>query len=256
MQIPSLLWTLVASASLWLEVHAIINGELQKTANPYVVSVVVSGWTGDSHLCGGTIIGAKTVLTAAHCTEGSSASNLRIKYGGTDRLNLSKSIAVNKITQHPSYSSSTHNEDFALLILDKAVTAPDGSPMTTYAQVSTKSPSTGTDITMSGWGKLRGEDNTLPKEIHTATLSSLEATACNEKWADINRVTKKMACAESTSKSFCKGDDGGPVMNAEGSVVFGVMSWNANGCPADSTVRPNVYSDVSLERAWIIMSIV
>lgn len=256
MQMPSLLRTLVASASLWPEAHAIINGELQKTANPYIVSIVASGWTGDFHLCGGTIIGAKTVLTAAYCTEGSSASSLRIKYGGTDRLSLSKSIAVKKIIQHPSCSSSTHNEDFALLILDKAVTTPDGSPTTTYAQVSMKGPTTGTDITMSGWGKLKGEENTLPKQIHTATLSSLEAAACNEKWADINQVTKKMACAESTSKSFCEGDDGGPVMDAEGSVVFGVMSWNANGCPADTTVRPNVYSDVSSERAWIVMSIV
>ena len=62
------------------------------------------------------------------------------------------------------------------------------------------------------------------------------------------------ACAESPSKSFCRGDDGGPAMDAIGAVVYGVMSWNADGCPADTTVRPNVYAEVSSVRDWIVQN--
>ena len=37
---------------------------------PWQISLVSSGWFGDSHICGGSLIGAKTVLTAAHCCDG------------------------------------------------------------------------------------------------------------------------------------------------------------------------------------------
>jgi trypsin len=240
---------LAASAILWPAVHAIINGDLQDSASPYIVSIVSSD---DSHICGGTIIGATTVLTAAHCTEGSAASDLRIAYGGTDRTNLPKSIPVTEIIQHPSYSSSTSDSDFALLHLSEAVTQPDGAPMTSYAHLSTQSPPTGLDIRMSGWGLLGGDTADLPAQLYAATLTSLEAAACNERWADVKPISATMACAESTSKSFCNGDDGGPAMDGLGAVVYGVMSWKADGCPADTTVRPNVYSEVSSVRDWIV----
>jgi secreted trypsin-like serine protease len=38
--------------------------------------------------------------------------------------------------------------------------------------------------------------------------------------------------------------------------VYGVMSWKADGCPADTTGRPNVYSEVSSVRDWIVRNVV
>ena len=37
---------------------------------PWQISLVSSGWFGDSHICGGSLIGTRTVLTAAHCCDG------------------------------------------------------------------------------------------------------------------------------------------------------------------------------------------
>lgn len=257
MAFTNILQTLAASAVFLPAVHAIINGEPKDPASPYLVSLVSSGSFGDSHICGGTIIGAHTVLTAAHCTAGFGASDLRVNYGGTDRTALPKSIPVTEIIQHPSFSSSTSDSDFALLHLAEGVTQPDGSPMTNYAHLSTQSPPTGLDISMSGWGLVQSDGPPdLPTQLYTATLQSLEAAACNEKWSDVRTVSPTMACAESTSKSFCRGDDGGPAMDAIGAVVYGVMSWNADGCPADTTARPNVYAEVSSVRDWIAQNIV
>jgi trypsin len=231
-----ILATLAATAVFWPQVHAIINGDPKDVASPYIVSLVISGPFGDSHICGGTIIGAHTVLTAAHCTAGFGASDLRVKYGGTDRNNLPKSISVTEIITHPSYNPST---------------------MTNYAHLSTQSPPTGLDISMSGWGLVQSDSPPdLPTQLYTAMLQSLEAAACNEKWSGVRTVSPTMACAESTSKSFCRGDDGGPAMDAIGAVVYGVMSWNADGCPADTTVRPNVYAEVSSVRDWIVQNVV
>jgi len=248
-----ILQTLAASAAFWSGVDAIINGELKDPASPYLVSLANSG---DSHICGGTLIGAHTVLTAAHCTDGLAASDLKIKYGGTDRTTLPVSIPVTEIIQHPAYNPSTSDSDFALLHLSEAVTQPDGAPMTNYAHLSTQSPPTGLDIILSGWGLVQSDTDALPTQLYTATLSSLEAAACNEKWADVKQISPTMACAESMSKSFCRGDDGGPAMDGIGAVIYGVMSWSADGCPADTTVRPNVYSEVSSVRDWIVQNTV
>ena len=252
-----ILATLAATAVFWPQVHAIINGDPKDVASPYIVSLVIPGPFGDSHICGGTIIGAHTVLTAAHCTAGFGASDLRVKYGGTDRTALSKSISVTEIITHPSYNPSTSDSDFTLIHLLEPVTQPEGSPMTNYAHLSTQSPPTGLDISMSGWGLVQSDGPPdLPTQLYTATLQSLEAAACNEKWSGVRTVSPTMACAESTSKSFCRGDDGGPAMDAIGAVVYGVMSWNADGCPADTTARPNVYAEVSSVRDWIVQNVV
>jgi secreted trypsin-like serine protease len=250
-----ILQTLAASAVFWPEVNAIINGELKNPASPYIVSLVISGPFGDTHVCGGTIIGAHTVLTAAHCTARFAGPDLRVNYGGTDRTTLPKSIPVTEIIQHPAFNPSTSDSDFAVLHLAEAVTQPDGAPMTNYAHLSTQSPPTGLDIVMSGWGLNQGDGPPdLPNQLYAATLQSLENAACNGKWSDVRQITPTMACAESTSKSFCRGDDGGPAMDAIGAVVYGVMSWNADGCPADTTMRPNVYAEVSSVRDWIVQN--
>jgi secreted trypsin-like serine protease len=91
----------------------------------------------------------------------------------------------------------------------------------------------------------------LPAQLQGTTIQALEAKSCNAKWSDINSITRNVACAESESGSLCKGDEVGPVTDAAGSTIYGVLSWGANGCPADTTVRPNVYADIVAASAWI-----
>ena len=51
---------------------------------PYIVSLSRSG----SHFCGGTLLNAFTVITAAHCSTGVSASSVRVRAGSLVRLGL------------------------------------------------------------------------------------------------------------------------------------------------------------------------
>ena len=37
---------------------------------PWQISLVQSSWFGEGHICGGSLIGTRTVLTAAHCCDG------------------------------------------------------------------------------------------------------------------------------------------------------------------------------------------
>jgi hypothetical protein len=52
---------------------------------PFIVSIQRSG----SHFCGGSLLNANTVLTAAHCAVGQTASSIKIRAGSLVSLSLS-----------------------------------------------------------------------------------------------------------------------------------------------------------------------
>jgi trypsin len=56
---------------------------------PFIVSLQSS--TG-SHFCGGSLLNANTVLTAAHCTVGQTASSLRVRAGSLVRSFISRPL--------------------------------------------------------------------------------------------------------------------------------------------------------------------
>jgi len=228
----------------------IVGGEpASATQAPWQISLNSASWLGTSHICGGSLLGKRTVLTAAHCCDGGTTSSLSVKYGGLDRTKLANTRKVTKITMHPSYSSSTIDNDYCVLALDA-----DANEETNvkYIKLAQSSPPTGTKADLTGWGRTSGSGGALPTALMHAQFDILSASECNTKWGDVNPVTKNMICAQNKAASGCNGDSGGPLV-ANGELV-GVVSWGANGCPADTTVRPTVYADPaeSSARAWIL----
>lgn len=60
----------------------IVGGTTASTAEfPYIVSLSKSG----SHFCGGVLLNAYTVVTAAHCTVGQTASAVKVRAGSLVR---------------------------------------------------------------------------------------------------------------------------------------------------------------------------
>jgi trypsin len=223
-----------------------VVGGTNAQITPWQISLVSSGWFGDSHICGGSLIGSKTVLTAAHCCDGSSASSLKVKYDGVDRTKLGTTNPVSKVTMHPQYSSSTIDNDYCVLTLTNTV-----SPSSTVAliEIADKSPASGEKAQLTGWGKTSGSTNTLPTQLQFVEMDILSADDCKPKWSDVNAITSNMICAQHKSASGCNGDSGGPLVS--GGKLVGVVSWGANGCPPDTTVRPTVYADPASQKTWI-----
>jgi trypsin len=64
---------------------------------PFIVSVQLSG----SHFCGGSLVNANTVVSAAHCYEGRTGSSWSIRAGSL----VSDHLIIESYTLHDSYCS-------------------------------------------------------------------------------------------------------------------------------------------------------
>lgn len=195
------------------------------------------------------------MLTTAYCVDGSSASSLAIRIGSADRTSGGSIIGVSKVIVHPSYTSSTMDNDYAILHLSE-------NALDTPGVTSTSLPSTdaGTannlPLRVAGWGKQASSESTLQTTLRQANMLSVDRTTCHGLWEDVNAITKNMICFQpddllDPGASACNGDTGGPVVDGLGETVYGLVSWQSKDCSASP--RPNVGSNVGEETAksWI-----
>jgi secreted trypsin-like serine protease len=225
---------------------AIVGGNDVKEPISYMASIVESGWFGDKAICGGVLIGKESVLTAASCVDAMQTTGIRVKYGGLDRSQLAVTQVVQRIYQHELYNKETLDYDIAVLGLKNPI-----SPMQSYATPSSSSNLNGTKARVMGWGKTSsaGEE---PLKLQEAEMTFVNNSNCKEKRKD---VTHSQRCIESASASVCNGDAGGPVFSSDGNLV-GTISFEGTGCPADSTILPNIFTDYFALRDWIESKVV
>ena len=172
-------------------------------------------------ICTATLIGTKTVLTAAHCVQGKSAATFTV--GG-------KIYQAVKISVHPSYSYSVINAyDLAVVILGQPV-----SGVTPHA-LSKSTPQVGETITIVGFGITKtGWSNSGTKRVTTNTISSVKSQYF------------RFSGASGGKGNVCSGDSGGPSFRVEGGVevLMGVHSTASQPCGyAGNDMRVDAFHD-------------
>ncbi|KAH8896513.1 trypsin-like serine protease [Thozetella sp. PMI_491] len=238
--------------------QGIIHGSNTSLSHfPFIVSLASSSIFGDSHICGGVIIGEKTVLTAAHCCDGSSTSSLKIRYGSNSHVKGGKYATITKITKHPNWNTNTIDYNYCILTVNPFDLSIGPSQIAKLSNI----PSSSFDnkiLHFAGWGKTNSSSTKLPVVLQSATERLVPHAECDNAWSDKNVITPQMICGAPSSDqdqhiSACNGDSGGPLVDSESQSLVGISSYGENGCTA--VPRPNVYSDIHAVSDWIRLNI-
>ena len=162
-KIPSWMKSDLARSDPW---NRIVNGKTAPSPIPWQVHLRSGSPFGSfGYFCGGTIIDAKTIITAAHCYHGKNlnAGNWFITAGVVHiQDGAGQSVFVEKITLHESWNPSTTDNDIAILKLKTPLTFNDKVQRACLPEASFVP--TGKAVA-SGWGLVSQFPNQSPKNL-------------------------------------------------------------------------------------------
>jgi len=226
------------------DLHAskIVNGhQIDITTRPWQIFLLI-GPSSEMTMCGGSIVSKNWIITAAHCIDGKTESDLSIYAGHSesplqDYYNTPVTRTVSQIIIHEQYNHFSKDNDIALLKLSSPLDFGSGIQpicMPTSATV----PDAGTTCAVTGWGATSSGGAASPTllEVSVPILSD-----CGD-----NSVTEHMICAgyQEGGEDACQGDSGGPLACKHNNAYYldGVVSFGTE-CALPN--YPGVYTKVA-----------
>jgi len=220
---------------------------------PWQVALTTAG---GGQFCGGTVIDAQWILTAAHC----GATIPRIRAGVTDRRDTNgQDRIVAQTIRHPQYVSVGQGYDIALLRLQTPLDLSDPKvaaiPIATNLHREMGYEDADVMAIISGWGALSfgGPSSNILQSAQVPIVSNEQA---NQGYGGSLNFTMLAAGFWGVGGvDTCQGDSGGPLVvpspNDIGYVVAGITSFG-NGCA--NAFQMGIYARVSVFEDWIFQN--
>jgi hypothetical protein len=267
-----LLWLALPAAAFAKATPRIVGGAPTTIATyPFQVALLSTDTSGagsgneyQHQFCGGSMLDATHVITAAHCVYDSLVSgqaappdSLEV-LAGTDVLAdpdhvdshddpdpiapgpNEQRVAVLATSFDPQYDPNLTDHDAAILTLSESITTTAAQAITILdSTTETSFVDPGDPVAVSGWGSTVKQDPTFshdpiyPHELNAVTTQVVDQTECDTDYG--GGITGRMICAGETNKDSCQGDSGGPLVAAVGPTtpadfrLVGIVS-TGNGC--------------------------
>ncbi|XP_077339820.1 chymotrypsin-like elastase family member 1 isoform X1 [Lithobates pipiens] len=225
-----------------------------KNAWPWQVSLQYLSGSSWYHTCGGSLIRANRVLTAAHCVDRVVSYRVAL---GEHNLNTNEGteqyISVSSIRKHASWNTNNVAAGYDIAVLWLASSA----TLNTSVKVAAL-PSSGYilannyNCVVTGWGRTStgGSSATILQQVTLPTIA--HATCSLSSWWGSTVKTTMICSGGDGVKSSCNGDSGGPLNCSINGVyqVHGIVSFGSSlGC--NYFQKPSVFTRVSAYNTWI-----
>jgi trypsin len=222
---------------------AIIGGEPAREGMfPFQVSL-----QGEGHFCGGTLIGDRSVLTAAHCIV--LDKELFVAEAGiTSLAALGEDFGIVDIAIHPGWDPTTLANDLAILTLDHSASRHGRIPLVNLA-------TEGALVTdgilgaVTGWGRLA--DMSLPDALQVAVVPVLTNATCRRLPGLAPFIGDNELCAGEEGASICSGDSGGPLMVIDSQRRLTQVGITSSSVGCARRDLPAMFTRVAAYEDWI-----
>ncbi|MFE0336420.1 trypsin-like serine protease [Streptomyces sp. NPDC058955] len=204
----------------------------EPVGDPYAYAARLDvGGEADGHSCSATLVDARWLLTAAACLTARPGDPIT---AGQPPLKATATFTGGQTREIVEVSASADDRDLVLARL--------ATPVTGIAPVrrAGTAPATGAELTAAGFGRTRTE--WVPGRLHTGTFTLGSAAATT------------LAVTGKGTDALCKGDAGGPLLNAAGELVgVNSRSWQGGclGAPATETRTGAVSTRTDDLGTWI-----
>ncbi|GAB2992417.1 serine protease [Amycolatopsis acidiphila] len=218
----------------------LVGGTAADQPYPFAASLQT---TGGEFFCGGSLIQASWVVTAAHCLQGRDAASFTVRVGSNDRTQGGEVGKPDRFVADPDYNPAGAGGDIAVVHLSAPVAAAPIALGTATA--------VGTTVRLLGWGQTCatpgcGDGPAMLQQLDAHLVDPAKCTAT------INASVELCTDNPDGKSGACYGDSGGPeVAQVDGHwVLLGVTSRPGNNSATCATA-PSIYTSAVAYAGWI-----